>query len=130
MMKRVKLMMLAAAIAGMAAMPAAAAEESDTTTELRCILLSGNMAGAKDPQARQAGMMMAFYFLGRLDKKYSAAALTDKLEAEAAGLDKEKLQAVVTTCGEQLRMRGAFLEDLGKKLSTAAPEKKKLEKGR
>jgi hypothetical protein len=116
------------ALLGMALAPPGVAAPADTeaTTELRCILLSGNMASAPDPQARQAGMMMAFYFLGRLDKKFSAAELQKRLLAEAAGIDAEKLRAAATTCGEQLKTRGAFLEDLGSKLSAAAkvPAKK------
>lgn len=100
----------------------AAPEESEATTELRCILLSGNMASAKDPQARQAGMMMAFYFLGRLDKKFSAAELQKRLTTEAETITADKLRAAATTCGEQLKARGAFLEDLGGKLSAAAPK--------
>lgn len=105
--------------AALIAAPAAAAE-SDTPTELRCILLSGNMVASSDAQARQAGMSMAFYYLGRLDRKFSAADLQAKLIEEAKVSTAAKLTTAATTCGEQFQARGRFLEDLGKKLSAEA----------
>jgi hypothetical protein len=115
---------IALAIIGAATLPAPVlAQEADTATELRCVLLSGRLAGAKEPQTRQAGMMMAYYFIGRLDKKFTSADLQKKLLAESQALDEEKMKAAFKVCGEQLSSRGAFLEDLGKKLSgeEAAP---------
>ena len=115
---RVLKMMAAAALplAAMASGPALA--QANTVTELRCLLLAG-IPRTNDPKLQQGPLMMAFYYLGRLDKNMTAAELEQRLLAEQKNVTPEQMQAAVKSCGDQVANRIQFLSDMGPKLSAA-----------
>ena len=48
------------------AAPAAPADDATTTTDLRCLFVSGALSQSDDPELKNIGALSLFYFWGRL----------------------------------------------------------------
>jgi hypothetical protein len=70
----------ALAAATLALPPAARAEDPKSTTDIRCIVVSGTLASSDDPELQSLGRANLFYFMGRLEGRGD----TDNLPARIA----------------------------------------------
>ena len=89
------------------------AAPADDEADMRCFLVSADMADSKDAETKNAGSVMMFYFLGRLDGRNPNVDLKQLLVREAERMsdaDKEKL---LVSCSGKVEQRGKQLEALG-----------------
>lgn len=88
----------------------AAASDGQTIADVRCVVVGIRMIEMTAPQQRAAGMMLAVYYLGRLDAG-SQYAHTDRLiEQEARKMTSTEFRADAVRCGEALQSKGAEIQ--------------------
>jgi hypothetical protein len=101
----------AAVAAGLLAAPAWA---DDTEDDVRCVVLSLEMVTSSDDAVKNAGALVAMYYLGRLDGRTPDVNLEDKIKAEIGAMTPDVVQATAARCSMTLRARGLALTQMGK----------------
>jgi len=89
------------------------ADDQDTGSDVRCLLVSMNMTQLQNPSLQAAGMMSVMYWMGRLDGRTPDLDLEDRLIAELKAMNPEEFQATAQRCGAALQMRGKAMSDMG-----------------
>jgi hypothetical protein len=110
----------------------AAHAQDPVKTDLRCAVLAFQMSVADDPAMKSAGMMTAFYYLGRLDARLSPADLEPRLTEEIASMTStmtvDAIQTQARLCGAILTARGEALVSMGNRMiakeKSTEPQKK------
>jgi hypothetical protein len=103
------------------------ASDSETSADVRCVVVGLRMANMTAQQSRAAGIVMATYYLGRLGSRSSHAEIEQLIESEAQKMTSEEFQTNVTRCGRALAAEGQEIQkitaDLLRKGRGEAPEK-------
>lgn len=96
----------------------ATAEElrDKTPPDLQCLAVGTIMSASQDPQARSFGVVMAIYYLGRLDGSGRGEDIGTKLKAEALLLTAQEVQRVQGSCRSLLSSRSKALADVSNSL--------------
>jgi hypothetical protein len=82
--------------------PAAASAQS-VTEDARCLLVSSTYARtAKDPRARQVAQTASAFYLGRVDGRYSPAALKAALATGLKLVSAGNAAGIMNTCAARL----------------------------
>ncbi|HXQ17959.1 MAG TPA: hypothetical protein VN814_25350 [Caulobacteraceae bacterium] len=113
---------LAAALA-LGALPAAASPtrppatvagsgEATTTTDLRCLFVSGALAQSDDPDLKNIGTLSLFYFWGRLEGRLPAAEIAPRLIEEAKKMSPDDIKAEAQVCANMSRAASQNLSDI------------------
>jgi hypothetical protein len=86
------------------------AESADTTTDIHCFLMQGQVfvAQGNDPIEQAKTAAAAFYYLGRLDAREPTIDLKSRMKAEAEKITAEMVRSSAGRCAEQQR---AMLRD-------------------
>ena len=101
----------------LAALLVAAANPDDPAmADAQCLLALGQLGSAEDEAARQAGMMGAQYYLGRLDGR-AVADLEGLLRRAAAAMKAEELGPTLQRCGALMQERGQALQTIGDRMT-------------
>lgn len=116
-------MMIAATIGSglLAAVPAAAQSVAD----VRCLVLSNAFAlGASKAEAKQAAQSSAFYYLGKIDGKWSDAQLSAALLEQTRSIKVASAGAEMQDCARRMQASAVKLQSLAPKPAQLAPPKK------
>jgi hypothetical protein len=84
--------------------------------DIQCMLASQSASEKVDGAMRAAAQLATMFYFGRVDSVLSGAALEQRVEAEAKGLEGRPLGPLLQQCGDFMQVRGKALEDLGAKL--------------
>lgn len=94
--------------------PAAA---QSTASDVRCLLVSGAFAKAKDPKARSAARVVSAYYMGRVDSRLSTSQLQTALVAEEKGITPANAGSTMNSCSRFMAQRNAAMQALGQRLT-------------
>ena len=87
-----------------------------TTSDVRCLVVSLNLADSADESIRRAALVSFQYFLGRLDGREPQLDLEQRLTAEVLRMSDEELRAQATVCGDMLVRRGREVGAIGRRI--------------
>lgn len=88
--------------------------------DIRCVLLSGMFAkGAKDEKGKQIARLTGAFYLGRVDGRADAKAITDILRAESKAFDPKTAGPLMDACAAKLGVAQKSMNDLGRTLAPA-----------
>jgi hypothetical protein len=122
-------LLLAAALA-LGALPAAASPtrppatvaasgEATTTTDLRCLFVSGALAQSDDPELKNIGTLSLFYFWGRIEGRLPTSEIAQRLIDEAKKMTPGDIKAQAQTCANMSRTASQNLSDISDALQKA-----------
>jgi hypothetical protein len=104
-------------LCGISLHQAALADASEVTDVVRCIFVGLEAAQSPDPARQQGAVVVAMYFLGRLDSLMPQANLEDLLNKESAAMNKPSVfQAEANRCGLTLKEKGRMMQQVGNRL--------------
>jgi len=96
----------------------ACADETETAGDARCFIVGIQMSRAADASQQNAGLLLALYYLGRLDGMVPKVDLEELLAKETpamAELAEFKKEAV--RCGKALSEKGVAIQQIGQHLT-------------
>ena len=110
-------LILAAALA-LGALPAAASAQSAdiTTTDVRCVIVSGALAQSEDPQMKSIGFASLLYFWGRLEGRGAADNIAPKVIAQARSMSANDIKSQAQTCNALVTGAGQSIQELSNTL--------------
>lgn len=91
----------------------AKAADRETLADVRCVLVAMHMVAMKEPMQRTAGMMVAMYYLGRLDEHAPHANIEQLIKAELWKTTAAQLKSDAVRCGQALQRKGRELKAIG-----------------
>jgi hypothetical protein len=97
-------------------LPKADAADRETRADVRCVLVAMRMVATQSPQQRTAGMMVAMYYLGRLDGHAPGADIERLIKAEVWKSTSAELKSDAVRCGQALQRKGHELQKIGAEL--------------
>jgi hypothetical protein len=106
----------AAALAASLAATGAQAADTDTTSDVRCMVVAAAMAQNTDPNVQNVGLMAGLYYLGKLDGRDPRLDLEARLKQELAQMKPAEMVAEAQRCGAQLTARGKAMTEIGARL--------------
>lgn len=116
---------LSAAVFAGAATAARAADPtpapaSAPASDLRCLAVASILASNSDPNLKNAGVMAALYYLGKLDGREPGLDLEARLKQEFTQLTPQEIQPEGMRCGAELAARGKAMTEIGARLQGLA----------
>lgn len=106
---------------------ASCASELQIVSDVRCVVVGLRMAQMTVPQQRAAGMMLAVYYLGRLDGRAADAEVEELIKKEAGKMTTAEFRSNAVRCGKALTLKGQEIQkvgaDLFRKAQGGAPPK-------
>jgi hypothetical protein len=110
--------LLVAAALSLAPVPLRAAAPADENArDMRCLIVSFDLASAKNKELETAGLLASQYFLGRLDGRSPGGDFEALLVREAERMTEAEKAGLMTTCLKQIEDRNKLLEAVGNKLA-------------
>lgn len=97
----------------------ALAAPADDQADIRCLILSGQMADSEVPEQKTAGSIMLFYYLGRIDGRNPSADLVKLIKEETEQMTEERQQQLLQSCSARLDQRGKLLSSIASQLDPA-----------
>lgn len=95
----------------------ALADASEVTDVVRCIYVGLEAAQSTDPGTQQGAVVVAMYFLGRLDSLDPQANLEDLLTKESPAMNKASVfESEATRCGLTMKAKGRMMQQIGNRL--------------
>lgn len=82
------------------------AADREELADVRCVVVAMHMATLSNPQQRSAGVMIATYYLGRLDGRASQMDVELLIEEEANKMTPADLRSDAVRCGSALKKKG------------------------
>lgn len=86
------------------------------SSDIRCLIAAIQISQSSDSKAKEAGTVMAVYYLGRLDGAANDADLEKRLPEEARKETPSSIRNDIVACDNFLAERGKALVDIGAKL--------------
>ncbi|MGH8290948.1 MAG: hypothetical protein ACREV7_18365 [Steroidobacteraceae bacterium] len=96
----------------------ARASDQQMVADVSCVVVGMRMIQMAAPQQRAAGLMVATYYLGRLDGRAPDAVVRRLIEREAASMTVAAFRANATRCGKALTAKGQEIEKIAANLSS------------
>ena len=106
-----------------ALVPAAAlgaSVDEDNAKDMRCLILTSEMAESEDKDLETAGLIASQYYLGRIDGRSPGADLEKLLVQEAGRIADEERPQLTMACAKHMEERGKHLEAVGNKIAAAS----------
>lgn len=94
------------------------ATEPQMLADARCVVVGMNMSALSVPEQRDAGTVIAAYFLGRLDGRSLNVDVPQLIQQEASKMTAEDLRAEAVRCGKTLTEKGQEIARLNAALGT------------
>lgn len=88
------------------------ASDRQTISDADCVVVGMRIVQMTEPQQRTAGLLLATYYLGRLDVRLPAADSERLIESEARKMTVAEFRANATRCGKVLTLRGQELQKI------------------
>lgn len=111
-------MILLVGLCAVLAVPASAQSQvSGLKGDLQCALSAAHLQGSSDPQIRAVGMMVFFFFAGKIFGAAPDIDLNAALEQVAREVRTEPPQAALRRCGKEMEQRGNELQAVGRNLA-------------
>jgi hypothetical protein len=95
---------------------AAAPPTTQDRADIRCLIVSYQLASNADAEIKNAGIIVSQYYLGLLDGRSPGLDLEALIEAESKGIDEAQMKALLQRCGSQVEKRGKEIEAIGARL--------------
>lgn len=92
------------------------AANAESIADVRCIVVAMNVSKELDPARQSAAMMIALYYLGRLDGRGSEPDVENLIAKEAAKMSAAELRAEAERCGAALTTKGNEIQRIGDRL--------------
>lgn len=89
-------------------------------SDVRCVVVGLRMAEATVPGQRAAGVMLAIYYLGRLDGRAADVELEGLIEREAETMTAAQFRSNAIRCGKAITLKGQEIREIGADLSRKA----------
>ena len=102
-----------ALMGAVAASQARAQETAATTGDLNCAVVGFVLAASEDKDEQQAGLMLAFYYFGRLSAVGGGFNLETRLKEVAQGFTDEAFGAQAQRCGDEFAQVGDSMKRVG-----------------
>jgi len=120
---RPALLLAAALVLGAlpAAAPAAPADAT-TTTDVRCLFVSGALAQSDDPDLKNIGTLSLFYFWGRLEGRGAPSDIVQRLIDESKKLSADDVKTQAKVCADMSKAAGQKITDISDALQKALGE--------
>lgn len=100
-----------------AATQAHAQETAATTGDLKCAVVGFVFAASEDKDEQQAGLMLAFYYFGRLSAVGGGFDLEKRLQAVAEAMTDEQFGTEAHRCGDELGRIGDSMKRFGESMA-------------
>jgi hypothetical protein len=94
----------------------AMAQDADTVADVRCVAVGIRYAELPDSREKSTGLLMALYFIGRLDGRDPKLDLQALLAQQLSKMTAADFAAEATRCGNSLTTKGAQITRLGQDL--------------
>lgn len=91
-----------------------------TLSDVRCVVVGLRMAEMPGSQQRGAGMMLAIYYLGRLDGRALDSEVEGLIAREAEKMTAAEFRSNAVRCGKDLTLKGQEIQRIGADLSRKA----------
>lgn len=88
-----------------------------TSADVRCVVVGMRMIEMATPQQRSAGMMLAVYYLGRLDGYAPRTDIDPLIETEEKRMTTAEFRVNATRCGKALTAKGQEIAKISAALS-------------
>lgn len=112
-----RLSLLGTALSLLSLLPLQAmAQDADTVADIRCVAVGIRSAALPDSHQKSAGLLMALYFIGRLDGRDPALDLEARLREQLAKMTAADFTTEAARCGNTLSTKGAQITRLGQDL--------------
>ena len=110
---------LAAALAFAVVPPAvsAAPEDATTTTDVRCLFVSGALDQSDDPELKNIGTLSLFYFWGRLEVRGAPSDIVQRLIDASKRMSADDVKAQAQTCANMSKTAGQKITDISDALA-------------
>ena len=92
------------------------AQDADTIADVRCVAVGIRSAALPDSRQKSTGLLMALYFIGRLDGRDPKLDLETLLSEQLSKMTAADFAAEATRCGSSLATKGAQITKLGQDL--------------
>jgi hypothetical protein len=89
-------------------------------SDVRCVVVGLRMVEMPVSQQRAAGMMLAIYYLGRLDGRAPDTEVEGLIEREAEKMTAAEFRSNAVRCGKALTLKGQEIQRIGADLSRKA----------
>lgn len=89
-----------------------------TLADARCVVVGMQMSALSIPEQREAGTVIAAYFLGRLDGRSLNVNIPQLIQKEAGKMTAEDVRAEAVRCGKTLTEKGEEIARLNAALGT------------
>jgi hypothetical protein len=93
------------------------ASDRQAVADVSCLVVGMRMIQMTAPQQRAAGMMIAVYYLGRLDGEGQETGLERLIETEAKKMTEPEFRANAVRCGKAFSLRGQEMQKIGADLT-------------
>jgi len=113
------IVLIAAAAVGRAAQAA----DDVAAADVRCLAVATVLSSNADPNVKNAGLMAALYYLGRVDGRQPTLDLEARLKQAYEQMSLQDVQAEARRCGAELGVRGKAVSEIGARLMAQAKDK-------
>ncbi|MDO9433612.1 MAG: hypothetical protein Q7T84_20145 [Phenylobacterium sp.] len=97
----------------------AAAQDAETSNDLKCVsVFSLAAAQQTEPAAVMGAGMAVLYFLGRIEGRVPGFDVENGLRIEAAKLTSAKVKSELIRCGGALKSKGEELQAIGRSMKS------------
>jgi hypothetical protein len=94
----------------------AMAQDADTVADVRCVAVGIRSAALPDSHQKSAGLLMALYFIGRLDGRAPKLDLEALLSEQLSKMTAADFTTEAARCGSSLTAKGAQITRVGQDL--------------
>jgi len=98
----------------------ARASDRQGIDDAQCVVVGLRMVEMTGPQQRAAGMMLAVYYLGRLDSRAPDAEVEGLIEKAAREMTEAEFRSNAVLCGKALTLKGQEIQKIGADLTHKA----------
>jgi hypothetical protein len=109
-------LILAAALVLVAPAASRAASEVDIA-DVRCVAVAFRISELPAPVQKSSGLLMAVYYLGRLDGRAPERDIEDLIFEQITKMTNEDYRAEAVRCGNTLTEKGRKITQMGENLS-------------
>lgn len=93
------------------------AQDADNVADIRCVVVGIRSAALPDSHQKSAGLLMALYFIGKLDGRDPNIDLEARLSEQLAKMTAADFTTEAARCGNSLSTKGAQITHVGQDLS-------------
>jgi hypothetical protein len=111
-MKKIWILMLG--LASISLVPQARAQDPENIADVRCVLVGFRLQQAGSSVQKSSGVMLALYYLGRLDGRSPGLNLEQLAAEQARRMSDPDYASEAKRCGKDLGKKGQQIARLGK----------------